>query len=242
MIDLLPSTQDHQSAPGKTDGLQRARENMKYSVLIADDHGVVRKVLRLLLEQYPELAVVGEAANGREAVTMAAALSPQIAVLDVAMPILNGIEAAEQILKVNSKTGIIILTMHADESYLLRALSVGVKGYLLKESAEEDLLLAIKAVANGKPFFSRAINETLLEDYMRMLKQQGLSDTFDLLTAREKEVLQLLAEGKTNKEVAQLLDVSPYTVESHRTNLMQKLGIHNTAEIVLYAVRKRLVS
>jgi RNA polymerase sigma factor (sigma-70 family) len=215
---------------------------MKYSVLIADDHGVVRKGLRLLLEQYPELAVIGEAANGREAVTMAAALSPQIVVLDVAMPILNGIEAAEQILKVNSKTGIIILTMHADEGYLLRALNVGVKGYLLKESAEEDLLLAIKAVANGKPFFSRAINETLLEDYMRMLKQQGLSDTFDLLTAREKEVLQLLAEGKTNKEVAQLLDVSPYTVESHRTNLMQKLGIHNTAEIVLYAVRKRLVS
>ena len=215
---------------------------MRYTVLIADDHGVVRKGLRLLLEQYPELAVIGEAANGREAVTMAATLSPQIVVLDVAMPILNGIEAAEQILKVNGKVGIIILTMHADESYLLRALNVGVKGYLLKESAEEDLLLAIKAVANGKPFFSRAINETLLEDYMRMLKQQGLSDTFDLLTAREKEVLQLLAEGKTNKEVAQLLDVSPYTVESHRTNLMQKLGIHNTAEIVLYAVRKRLVS
>jgi two-component system, NarL family, response regulator NreC len=242
MIDLLPSIQDHPSTPRRADGLQRARENMKYTVLIADDHGVVRKGLRLLLEQYPELAVIGEAANGREAVTMAAALSPQIVVLDVAMPILNGIEAAEQILKVNSKMGIIILTMHADESYLLRALNVGVKGYLLKESAEEDLLLAIRAVANGKPFFSRAINETLLEDYMRMLKQQGLSDTFDLLTAREKEVLQLLAEGKTNKEVAQLLDVSPYTVESHRTNLMQKLGIHNTAEIVLYAVRKRLVS
>jgi two-component system, NarL family, response regulator NreC len=242
MIDLLPSVQDDKSTPRRTDGLKRARENMKYTVLIADDHGVVRKGLRLLLEQYPELSVIGEAANGREAVTMAATLSPQIVVLDVAMPILNGIEAAEQILKVNSKTGIIILTMHADESYLLRALNVGVKGYLLKESAEEDLLLGIRAVANGKPFFSRAINETLLEDYMRMLKQQGLSDTFDLLTAREKEVLQLLAEGKTNKEVAQLLDVSPYTVESHRTNLMQKLGIHNTAEIVLYAVRKRLVS
>jgi two-component system, NarL family, response regulator NreC len=215
---------------------------MNCKVLIADDHGVVRKGLRLLLEQYPELEVIGEAANGREAVTMAATLSPQIVVMDVAMPILNGIEAAEQILKVNSKTGIIILTMHADESYLLRALNVGVKGYLLKESAEEDLLLAIRAVANGKPFFSRAINETLLEDYMRVLKQQGLSDTFHLLTAREKEVLQLLAEGKTNKEVAVLLDVSPYTVESHRTNLMQKLNVHNTAEIVLYAVRKRLVT
>jgi DNA-binding NarL/FixJ family response regulator len=225
-----------------TENRRAARENMPYKVLIADDHGVVRKGLRLLLEQYPELVVVGEAANGREAVTMAASLSPQVVVLDVAMPILNGIEAAEQILKVSSQVGIILLTMHADESYVLRALHAGVKGYLLKESAEEDLLSAIKSVANGKPFFSKAINEVLLEDYMRVLKQQGLSDTFDLLTAREKEVLQLLAEGRTNKEVATLLDVSPYTVESHRTNLMQKLNVHNTAEIVLYAVRKRLVS
>ena len=242
MVSLLQSVADNESKLGKADGLQKTRENMKFKVLIADDHGVVRKGLRLLLEQYPELMVIGEAANGREAVTLSATLSPQIVVMDVGMPILNGIEAAEQILSANSKIGIIILTMHADESYLLRALNVGVKGYLLKESAEEDLLLAIRSVAHGKPFFSRAINETLLEDYMRMLKQQGLSDTFHLLTVREKEVLQLLAEGKTNKEVAILLDVSPYTVESHRTNLMQKLNIHNTAEIVLYAVRKRLVS
>ena len=218
------------------------RGNSGYSVLIADDHGVVRKGLRLLLEQFPELTVVGEASNGREAVAMAAKLTPQIVVLDVGMPLLNGIDAAEQILKTNSQTGVILLTMHADESYVLRALHAGVKGYLLKESAEEDLLLAIRSVAEGRPFFSRAINEALLEDYMRVLKQQGLSDTFDLLTAREKEVLQLLAEGRTNKEVAVLLDVSPYTIESHRTNLMQKLNIHNTAEIVLYAVRKRLVS
>jgi two-component system, NarL family, response regulator NreC len=215
---------------------------MSFRVLIADDHGVVRKGLRLLLEQYQELVVIGEAANGRQAVSLAANLCPQIVVMDVAMPLLNGIDAAAQILKVNSHTGIIMLTMHADESYLLRALHVGVKGYLLKESAEEDLLSAIRAVANGKPFFSRAITEALLEDYMRTLKQEGLSDTFDLLTAREKEVLQLLAEGKTNKEAAVLLDVSPYTVESHRTKLMQKLNIHNTAEIVLYAVRKKLVS
>ena len=215
---------------------------MSFRVLIADDHGVVRKGLRLLLEQYSELLVIGEAANGRQAVAMAANLCPQIVVMDVAMPLLNGIDAAAQILKVNGHTGIIMLTMHADESYLLRALHVGVKGYLLKESAEEDLLSAIRSVANGKPFFSRAITETLLEDYMRTLKQEGLSDTFELLTGREKEVLQLLAEGKTNKEAAVLLDVSPYTIESHRTKLMQKLNIHNTAEIVLYAVRKKLVS
>jgi two-component system response regulator NreC len=124
----------------------------------------------------------------------------------------------------------------------LRALRVGVKGYLLKESAEKDLLLAIKTVTQGRPFFSRAIGETLLEDYVRVLKQKGLSDTFDLLTPREKEVLQLLAEGKTNKDVATTLDISPYTVESHRTNLMQKLNLHNTAEIVLYAVRKKLIT
>jgi two-component system response regulator NreC len=215
---------------------------MKLKVLIADDHGVVRKGLRLVLEQYPELEVIGEAANGREAVMMAATLLPRVIIMDVAMPLLNGIEAAEQILQASSLTSIIMLTMHADESYLLRALKVGVRGYLLKESAEEDLLLAIHTVASGRPFFSRAIAETLLEDYMRVLKQHGLSDTFELLTPREKEVLQLLAEGKTNKEVAAHLEVSPYTVESHRTNLMQKLDIHNTAEIVLYAVRKKLVS
>jgi DNA-binding NarL/FixJ family response regulator len=214
---------------------------MKLKVLIADDHGVVRKGLRLLLEEYSELEVVGEAANGREVVKLAADLSPDVILMDVAMPLLNGIEAAEQIRKVNSEIGIIMLTMHADESYVLRALNAGVKGYLLKESAEDDLLRAVKAVSQGRPFFSPAITQTLLEDYMRVLKQEGLSDSFELLTGREKEVLQLLAEGKTNKDVAGILDVSLYTVESHRTNLMQKLNLHNTAEIVLYAVRKNLV-
>lgn len=214
---------------------------MKLKVLIADDHGVVRKGLRLLLEQYPEIEVVGEAANGREAVRLATELAPNIVLMDIAMPLLNGIDAAEQIRKAGSQVGIIMLTMHADESYVLRALSVGVKGYLLKESAEDDLLRAVKAVAEDRPFFSPAITQTLLEDYMRVLKQEGLSDSFELLTTREREVLQLLAEGKSNKEVAAILDVSLYTVESHRTNLMQKLNLHNTAEIVLYAVRKNLV-
>lgn len=214
---------------------------MKLKVLIADDHGVVRKGLRLLLEQYPEIEVIGEAANGREALRLATELSPNVILMDIAMPLLNGIDAAEQIRKAGSQVGIIILTMHADESYVLRALSAGVKGYLLKESAEDDLLRAVKAVAEDRPFFSPAITQTLLEDYMRVLKQEGLSDSFELLTTREREVLQLLAEGKSNKEVAGILDVSLYTVESHRTNLMQKLNLHNTAEIVLYAVRKNLV-
>jgi two-component system response regulator NreC len=214
---------------------------MKTKLLIADDHGVVRKGLRLLLEQYPEIEVTGEAANGREVVRLASELGPDVILMDVAMPLLNGIEAAEQIRKANGKIGIIMLTMHADEGYVLRALNAGVKGYLLKESAEDDLLRAVRAVSQGKPFFSPAITQTLLEDYMRVLKQEGLSDSFELLTPREKEVLQLLAEGKSNKEAAAILDVSLYTVESHRTNLMQKLNLHNTAEIVLYAVRKNLV-
>jgi two-component system, NarL family, response regulator NreC len=213
----------------------------KIRVLIADDHGVVRKGLRLLLEQYEDLAVVGEAANGREAVHLAEELKPDVMIMDVAMPLLNGIDAAAQVLKNDPGLGVIILTMHADEAYLLRALDVGVKGYLLKESAEQDLLRAVKTVSQRKPFFSPAITQTLLEDYMRVVKQQGLSDTYERLTNREKEVLQLLAEGKSNKEVAAILNLSLYTVESHRTNLMQKLNLHNTAEIVLYAVRKNIV-
>ncbi len=214
---------------------------MRTRVLIADDHGVVRKGLRLLLEQYSQIEVVAEAANGRDAVRLAAELTPNVVLMDVAMPLLNGLDAAEQIRKSNDGIGIVILTMHADEAYLLRALSAGIKGYLLKESAEQDLFRAIETVAQGKPFFSPAITETLLEDYIRVLKQQGLSDSFELLTNREKEILQLLAEGKSNKEVATILNIGVSTVESHRTNLMQKLNLHNTAEIVLYAVRKNIV-
>jgi two-component system response regulator NreC len=213
----------------------------KISLLIADDHGVVRKGLRLLLEQYEELVVIGEAADGREAVRLTEELKPDIVIIDVAMPLLNGIDAAAQVLKNDANRGVIILSMHADEEYVLRALEVGVKGYLLKETAEQDLLRAIKVVSQGRPFFSSAITETLLEDYMRVVKQQGLSNTYELLTSREKEVLQLLAEGKSNKEVSTVLDLSLYTVESHRTNLMHKLNLHNTAEIVLYAVQKNIV-
>jgi two-component system response regulator NreC len=214
----------------------------KIRILIADDHGIVRKGLRLQLEQNEQFQVVGEASDGREAVRLAEELRPNIVIMDIAMPNLNGIEATAQMTKHNPQVRVIILSMHSDESYLTRTLSAGAKGYLLKETADLDLYRAVQAVAQGKVFFSPAIANTLLEDYMRQLQQRGLQDSYDLLTDREKEVLQLLAEGKSNKDVANTLDLSTYTVETHRTHIMQKLNLHSSAEIVLYAVRKKVVS
>jgi len=211
-------------------------------ILVADDHGVVRKGLRLILERHDGFEVVGEAGDGREVVRLAEELSPNLVIMDVGMPQLNGIDATAQITHRTPQIGVIILSMHSDESYIVRALGAGAKGYLLKDSAEEDLVLAVRIVAQGRPFFSPKITQTLLDDYVRQLRQNGLQDSYDLLTAREKEVLQLLAEGKSNKEVAVILDLSVYTIETHRTNMMQKLNLHNTAEIVLYAVRKKIIS
>ena len=215
---------------------------MNIRVLLADDHGVVRKGLRFLLERQPDMEIVGEAADGREAVRLAEAENPDIVIMDIAMPLLNGIEATAQMVKRNPAIAVIILSVHSDEDYLLSSLNAGAKGYLLKDSAEVDLVRAIEAVRKGTPFFSPEIAKTMLEDYMRFLQQRNLQDSYDLLTEREKEVLQLLAEGKSNKEVASILDVSVYTVDSHRTHLMQKLNLHNTAEIVLYAVRKKIIA
>jgi two-component system, NarL family, response regulator NreC len=214
----------------------------KIRILVADDHGVVRKGLRLQLEQNNQFEVVGEAADGREAVRLAEESKPNVIIMDIGMPSLNGIEATAQIVKRNSHVGIIILSMHSDESYLVRALAAGAKGYLLKDTAEADLDRAVTVVAQGKTFFSPAIAKVLLEDYLRQLQQRGLQDSYELLTDREKEILQLLAEGKSNKEVATILNVSPYTVETHRTHLMQKLNLHSSADIVLYAVRKKIIS
>lgn len=215
---------------------------MSIRVLLADDHGVVRKGLRFLLERQPDMEIVGEAADGREAVRLAEAENPDIVIMDIAMPLLNGIEATAQMVKRNPAIAVIILSVHSDEDYLLSSLNAGAKGYLLKDSAEVDLVRAIEAVRKGTPFFSPEIAKTMLEDYIRFLQQRNLQDSYDLLTEREKEVLQLLAEGKSNKEVASILDVSVYTVDSHRTHLMQKLNLHNTAEIVLYAVRKKIIA
>jgi DNA-binding NarL/FixJ family response regulator len=211
------------------------------TILLADDHSIVRKGLRSTLEEEPGYRIVGEASNGREAVRLAEQLTPDVAIVDIGMPQLNGIDATAQILKASPQTQVLILSMHSDETYVLRALTAGAKAYLLKDTAENDVITAVKSVRQGKAYFSPAIAKTLLEDYVRFLRQRGLEDSYDLLTDREKEVLQLLAEGRANKEVANLLGVGVSTVETHRMNLMQKLNLHSTAEIVLYAVRKRIV-
>jgi DNA-binding NarL/FixJ family response regulator len=209
--------------------------------LLADDHGIVRRGLKSLLESQPGLEVIGEAADGLEAVRLCGELSPDLLIVDISMPLMNGIEVASRAQKLEPAPGVIILSMHADESYIMRALGAGARGYLVKDATDEDLIPAVRAVAAGKPFFSPTVAAVLMEDYVRQLRARGLSDSYDLLTDREREVLQLLAEGRSNKEVAALLDVGLSTVETHRANLMQKLNLHNTAEIVLYAVRKGII-
>jgi DNA-binding NarL/FixJ family response regulator len=211
-------------------------------ILLADDHGVVRKGLRFLLTQDPEIEIAGEAEDGREAVRLAAELQPNIVIMDIAMPQLNGLDAAQQITKANPRAAVIMLSMYSDEEFLIRALSAGAKGYLLKDSAEADVLRAVHAVAQGRTYFTPSIAHTLLEDYIRRLQQEGVQDRYDLLTDREREILQLLAEGRSNKDVATLLNLSIHTVDTHRTNFMQKLGLHNTAEIVIYAMRKKIIT
>ena len=214
----------------------------KLRILLADDHIVMRTGLRALLERQPNLEVVGESENGRETVALAASLKPDVVVMDVGMPVLSGIEATQKIVTQNPAVAVVILSMHADESYVMRALKAGARGYLLKDSAAADLIGAIQAISQAKSFFSPKVSRILAEDYVRVLKQKGTVDSYDLLTSREREILQLLAEGKTNKEVAVALNISPYTVETHRSHILQKLDLHNSAEIVLYAVRKGIIS
>jgi len=211
-------------------------------ILLADDHTVIRRGLRALLERQSGFAVVAEAADGREAVETAAAVQPDVAVIDIGMPNINGIEAARRITEKRPETAVVILSMHADESYVLRALKSGARGYLLKDSPEEDLIDAIRAVHAGKAFFSPEISKMLAEDYMRQMRQRGVEDSYELLTPREREVLQMLGEGKSNKEVATQLNLSLHTVETHRGNVLEKLNLHSTAEMILYAVRKGIVT
>jgi two-component system, NarL family, response regulator NreC len=211
-------------------------------IILADDHAVMRRGLRLVLEAQKEFQVVGEASDGREAVALAEALKPDVAVLDITMPNMNGIEAARQISAKQPDVSIIVLSMHSDEGYVLRALKAGVRGYLLKESPEADFIQAILSVSQGKAFFSPAVSRMLVEDYVRQMQDKDIEDSYELLTQRERELLQLIAEGKSNKDIANMLNLSTYTVETHRGNMMEKLHLHSVPELILYAVRKGVIA
>lgn len=210
-------------------------------ILLADDHAVVRKGLRLVLEEQADFEIVGEAGDGREAVALAADLDPDVAVLDITMPNLNGIEAARQIKAKRPQTSIVVLSMHSDESFVLRALKAGARGYVLKDAREAELVSAIRLVQEGKSFFSPAVSRLLVEDYVRQLESRDIEDSYELLTLREREILQLIAEGKSNKDIANLLMLSLYTVETHRSNILEKLNLHSVPELILYAVRKGVI-
>jgi DNA-binding NarL/FixJ family response regulator len=198
--------------------------------------------MRALLERQEGFLVVGEAGDGREALTAIEKCLPDVVVMDLSMPNLNGTEAMRQIIAAHPKVSVVVLSMHSDEGYVLRALKAGARGYVLKEATEGDLITAVRAVHAGKSFFSPAVSRLLVEDYARQLQGRNLEDSYELLTAREREILQLAAEGKSNKEVASSLNLSVYTVVTHRKNIMEKLNLHGVPELILYAVRKGVVA
>lgn len=210
-------------------------------IVLADDHTIMRSGLRLLLEREPDFSVVGEAADGRAAVEAVEQHAPDVLVMDIAMPHLNGIEATVRVCAAAPKTAVIILSMHSDETYVLRALKAGARGYLLKDSAEADLIAAVRDVVEGRTFFSPVISNMLMQDYIREIKMRGSDDSYELLTSREREILQSMAEGKTTKEIAAGLNLSAYTVDTHRSNIMRKLNANSLAELILYAVRKGII-
>lgn len=211
-------------------------------IVLADDHNVLRAGLKSLLERQRDFQVVGEAGDGRELVCVVDETKPDIVITDIGMPKLNGAEATSQIVTKHPKTRVIVLSMHSDEAYVLRALKAGARGYLVKESAEADLMTAVRTVHLGKAFFSPSVSALLVEDYVRQMRDRGLEDSYELLSAREREVLQLIAEGKSNKDTANVLGLSVYTIETHRGNILQKLNLHSIPELILYAVRKGVIS
>jgi two-component system response regulator NreC len=209
---------------------------MKTRILLADDHAVVRHGFRMILDSQSDLEVVGEVANGREAVERASQIQPDVVVMDVTMPELNGIEATRRISAACPRTRVLALSMHKDSVYVREILRAGARGYLLKDSGEGDLLMAVRAIAKGEGYLSPAVSDAVLTDY-----RKHVTDPLDLLTSREREVLQLIAEGKTNKEIAATLNLSVYTVEAHRGRIMEKLNLHSTGELVRFAVRNGLI-
>lgn len=208
----------------------------KIRILLADDHAMVRQGFRMILESQPDMEIVGEAGNGREAAELAESLHPDVVVMDVAMPELNGIEATRRLAASAPRTRVLALSMYKDSVYVREILRAGARGFLLKDAIDRDLLAAVRAVATGEGYLSPAVSDAVLTDYRR-----HVSDPLDLLSAREREVLQLIAEGKTNKEIAGTLNLSVYTVDAHRGRIMEKLNLHSVGELVRFAVRNGLI-
>ena len=211
-------------------------------IVLADDHNVLRAGLKALLQRQRDFEVVGEASDGRELLQLVEELAPDVVITDIGMPRLNGTEATSQIVAKHPQTRVIVLSMHSDEGYVLRALKAGARGYLVKESAEADLMTAVRTVHAGRAFFSPSVSALLVEDYVRQMRDRGVEDSYELLSPREREVLQLIAEGQSNKEIAQSLSLSVYTVETHRGSILKKLNLHSVPDLILYAVRKGVIS
>ncbi len=208
----------------------------KTQILLADDHGLVRQGFRMILAAEPDMEIVGEASNGREALELAERLRPDVVVMDVAMPELNGIEATRRLAESSPRTRVLALSMHKDSVYVREILRAGARGYLLKDAIDRDLVSAVRAVARGEGYLSPAVSDAVLSDY-----RKHVSDPLDLLSSREREILQMLAEGKTNKEIATVLKLSVYTVDAHRGRIMEKLNLHSIGELVRFAVRSGLI-
>jgi len=205
-------------------------------ILLADDHTIVRQGLKLIISSHADLQVIGEAANGREVLELAEKLKPDLILMDVAMPELNGIEATRRLHQISPRTKVLVLSMHKEAVYVREILKAGARGYILKDAIDTELISAIQSVARGDGYISPAVSGTLLSDY-----RQNITNPLDLLSSREREVLQLIAEGKTNKEVATRLNLSVYTVDSHRGKIMEKLNLHSTGELVRFAMKQGLV-
>jgi DNA-binding NarL/FixJ family response regulator len=212
----------------------------RITILIVDDHTLLRDGIRAILEEQPDITVVGQAEDGREAVRLASQLRPNVVLMDIAMPLLNGLEATRQIKREHPEINVLILTMYDHEEYFRQVLEVGASGYIIKRAAASELVAAIRAVNRGEAVLSPVITRLLLEDYLQRYSNKIESDP-DALSPREREVLQLIAEGKTSREIAEIMHLSIKTIQSHRTSLMQKLDLHDRGELIKYAIQKKII-
>ena len=233
---LVPPTASNARVPGARGGTSNLR------ILIADDHDLMRRGLKSLLESHPGWTICAEANTGREAVEKAEELKPDIVILDITMPELNGVEAARRILKASPSAEILVLSVHYSDQLAREVLDAGVRGYILKSDSDRDLVIAVEALANHKPFFTPRARELILSFFDRKDGSPGLPEVIrERLTSREREIVQLLSEGRSSKEVASVLSISVKTAETHRSNIMRKLGIHPLSELVRYAVRNQII-